>query len=175
MCNFLVFRAWVWTMVLCGHPGGLFNDSPSDKLGWSSNLNFQDIDNDHSDPQMCSMYATDIYVHLRMAEVRFLTSLHIPTTWSQHLWASMNPSSPCDRTGWVPVELTWIARPFCIPQIKRRPTTNFMEVMQQDINPSMRGILIDWLVEVLQRSHPESGPGDYLYQFIHILTCFLDA
>lgn len=55
------------------HPGGLFNDSPSDKLGWSSNLNFQDIDNDHSDPQMCSMYATDIYVHLRMAEVRFLT------------------------------------------------------------------------------------------------------
>jgi len=82
--------------------GGLFNDSPSDKLGWSSNLNFQDIDNDHSDPQMCSMYATDIYVHLRMAE------------------------------------------------IKRRPTTNFMEVMQQDINPSMRGILIDWLVEVAE-------------------------
>lgn len=32
-------------------------------------MNFQDIDNDHSDPQMCSMYATEIYLHLRMAEV----------------------------------------------------------------------------------------------------------
>ena len=50
-----------------------------------------------------------------------------------------------------------------------------MEVMQQDINPSMRGILIDWLVEVLKRSGPESGPDDFLYQFIHILVCCLDA
>lgn len=79
----------------------LFDDKcPSEKSSWSNGLAFEDIDSDHSDPQMCSTYAADIYLHLRMAE------------------------------------------------IKRRPTTDFMEVMQKDINPSMRGILIDWLVEV---------------------------
>lgn len=35
-----------------------------------------------------------------------------------------------------------------VSQMKRRPSANFMESMQQDINPSMRGILVDWLVEV---------------------------
>lgn len=53
--------------------GDLFSDRPSspEKTGWSNGgLSYQDIDNDHTDPQMCSMYATDIYVHLRMAEVR---------------------------------------------------------------------------------------------------------
>lgn len=42
-------------------------------------------------------------------------------------------------------------------QLKRRPATDFMESMQQDINSSMRGILIDWLVEVgisVCSSHP---------------------
>lgn len=29
-----------------------------------------------------------------------------------------------------------------------RPATDFMESFQQDVTPSMRGILIDWLVEV---------------------------
>lgn len=33
-------------------------------------------------------------------------------------------------------------------ELKRRPATNFMEVFQRDINASMRGILVDWLVEV---------------------------
>lgn len=33
---------------------------------------------------------------------------------------------------------------------KRRPSTDYMEVVQQDISTSMRGILIDWLVEVAE-------------------------
>eukprot|EP00271_Cylindrocystis_brebissonii_P022274 TRINITY_DN8512_c0_g2_i1.p1 TRINITY_DN8512_c0_g2~~TRINITY_DN8512_c0_g2_i1.p1 ORF type:complete len:430 (+),score=53.89 TRINITY_DN8512_c0_g2_i1:283-1572(+) len=33
---------------------------------------------------------------------------------------------------------------------RRRPTTDFMELRQQDITASMRGILIDWLVEVAE-------------------------
>lgn len=33
-------------------------------------------------------------------------------------------------------------------QLDQRPLTNYMEKMQHDITPSMRGILIDWLVEV---------------------------
>jgi len=33
-------------------------------------------------------------------------------------------------------------------QLKRRPTTTYMESVQTDINPMMRSILLDWLVEV---------------------------
>lgn len=33
-------------------------------------------------------------------------------------------------------------------QAKKRPTTDFMEKVQKDINASMRAILVDWLVEV---------------------------
>ncbi|GFP89208.1 cyclin-a1-1 [Phtheirospermum japonicum] len=32
----------------------------------------------------------------------------------------------------------------------KRPATNFMEMVQKDINASMRAILIDWLVEVVK-------------------------
>ncbi|KAL3840037.1 hypothetical protein ACJIZ3_024628 [Penstemon smallii] len=35
-------------------------------------------------------------------------------------------------------------------EAKKRPATNFMEKVQKDINPSMRAILIDWLVEVAE-------------------------
>jgi cyclin A len=43
--------------------------------------------------------------------------------------------------------------PACLPacpQLKRRPTTTYMESVQSDINPMMRSILLDWLVEVGQ-------------------------
>ncbi|GFP90128.1 cyclin-a1-1 [Phtheirospermum japonicum] len=32
----------------------------------------------------------------------------------------------------------------------KRPATKFMEMVQKDINASMRAILIDWLVEVAE-------------------------
>ncbi|MCO5591047.1 hypothetical protein L7F22_045023 [Adiantum nelumboides] len=35
-------------------------------------------------------------------------------------------------------------------ELKRRPAKNFMETVQVDINASMRGILVDWLVEVAE-------------------------
>ncbi|KAJ6797188.1 putative cyclin-A1-1 [Iris pallida] len=35
-------------------------------------------------------------------------------------------------------------------ETKKRPSTDFMERVQKDINPSMRSILIDWLVEVAE-------------------------
>nr|GMC53589.1 cyclin-A1-4 isoform X1 [Ipomoea batatas] len=42
---------------------------------------------------------------------------------------------------------------------KKRPSTDFMDKVQKDINASMRAILIDWLVEVLQM---ESAVLNYL-------------
>ncbi|KAH9330317.1 hypothetical protein KI387_002425, partial [Taxus chinensis] len=35
-------------------------------------------------------------------------------------------------------------------ETKKRPVANYMEEVQEDINPSMRGILVDWLVEVAE-------------------------
>ncbi|KAL3133871.1 Cyclin-A1-2 [Trebouxia sp. C0010 RCD-2024] len=35
-------------------------------------------------------------------------------------------------------------------EMKRRPCVNYMEAVQQDVNAHMRGILVDWLVEVAQ-------------------------
>uniref|UniRef100_M1AJ60 Cyclin A1 n=1 Tax=Solanum tuberosum TaxID=4113 RepID=M1AJ60_SOLTU len=42
---------------------------------------------------------------------------------------------------------------------KKRPSTDFMAKVQKDINPSMRAILIDWLVEVAEeyRKYEEIG------------------
>ncbi|CAD6233712.1 unnamed protein product [Miscanthus lutarioriparius] len=35
-------------------------------------------------------------------------------------------------------------------ETKKRPSTDFMETIQKSVNPSMRAILIDWLVEVAE-------------------------
>lgn len=72
------------------------------RQSWSCSLGYISIDNNPSDPQLCSDYVTDIYANLRAAELR------------------------------------------------RRPSSNFMETLQRDINSSMRGILVDWLVEVAE-------------------------
>lgn len=37
---------------------------------------------------------------------------------------------------------------FLVPQLDLRPSVDYMEKLQRDISPGMRGILIDWLVEV---------------------------
>lgn len=66
-------------------------------------LHIVDVDTDHMDPRMCTVYARDIDQHIRDAE-----------------------------------------------QVKRRAAANYMEEVQEDINANMRGILIDWLVEVAE-------------------------
>ncbi|KAJ8505759.1 hypothetical protein OPV22_006645 [Ensete ventricosum] len=43
-----------------------------------------------------------------------------------------------------------IYRHLRIAETKKRPSTDFMETIQKDINASMRSILIDWLVEVAE-------------------------
>ncbi|XP_059658059.1 cyclin-A2-2 [Cornus florida] len=73
-----------------------------DKLEGSNDLSIANIDLNHKDPQMCSLYASDIYDNLHVME------------------------------------------------LDRRLSVNYMEILQRDITQSMRGILIDWLVEVLE-------------------------
>ncbi|XP_011081887.1 cyclin-A2-2-like isoform X1 [Sesamum indicum] len=81
-----------------------------------------DIDSKHKDPQMCSLYAADIYSNL----------------YSR--------------------------------QVDRRPFANYMEKLQRDITQGMRGILIDWLVEV---SEEYRLVPDTLYLTVNLIDRFL--
>nr|XP_023909407.1 cyclin-A2-3 isoform X2 [Quercus suber] len=81
-----------------------------------------DIDADHKDPQLCSVYAPEIYSNLRVAE------------------------------------------------LVRRPCPNFMETVQRDITQNMRGILVDWLVEV---SEEYRLVPDTLYLTVYLIDWFL--
>lgn len=57
-------------------------------------------------------------------------------------------------------------------ELKRRPLANFMETIQRDINANMRGVLIDWLVEV---SEEYKLVPDTLYLTVSYIDRFLSA
>ncbi|XP_024380949.1 cyclin-A1-4 [Physcomitrium patens] len=59
-----------------------------------------------------------------------------------------------------------------VAEVKRRPKADFMESMQQDINPTMRGILVDWLVEVAEEY--KLFP-DTLYLAVSFIDRYLSA
>ncbi|KAI4376934.1 hypothetical protein MLD38_014636 [Melastoma candidum] len=55
-------------------------------------------------------------------------------------------------------------------ELERRPSTDYMEKLQGDITPSMRGILVDWLVEV---SEEYKLVPDTLYLTVSLIDRFL--
>ncbi|GLT67717.1 hypothetical protein SLA2020_400050 [Shorea laevis] len=57
-----------------------------------------------------------------------------------------------------------------VAELLRRPFPNFMETIQQDISQSMRGILVDWLVEVSEEYKLEP---DTLYLTVYLIDWFL--
>ncbi|KAK4769353.1 hypothetical protein SAY86_027503 [Trapa natans] len=57
-----------------------------------------------------------------------------------------------------------------ILELDRRSSINYMETVQQDITPNMRGILIDWLVEV---SEEYKLASDTLYLTVNLIDRFL--
>ncbi|KAE8718638.1 Cyclin-A1-1 [Hibiscus syriacus] len=55
---------------------------------------------------------------------------------------------------------------------QKRPTTDFMEMVQKDVNASMRAILIDWLVEVSYGGWQSSGSPLYVNTvLLHHFNC----
>ncbi|CAH8354738.1 unnamed protein product [Eruca vesicaria subsp. sativa] len=84
----------------------------------------EDIDSNLVDPQLCGVFASDIYEHLRLSE------------------------------------------------LKKRPAFDYMERVQSNINPTMRTILIDWLVEVAEeyRLLPET-----LYMAVNCIDRYLSG
>ncbi|AQK80944.1 Cyclin-A1-1 [Zea mays] len=57
-------------------------------------------------------------------------------------------------------------------ETKKRPSTDFMETIQKDVNPSMRAILIDWLVKVAEEYR--LAP-DTLYLIVNYIDCYLSG
>ncbi|XP_048331513.1 cyclin-A2-4 isoform X1 [Ziziphus jujuba] len=57
-----------------------------------------------------------------------------------------------------------------VAELSRRPYPNCMETIQRDITQSMRGILVDWLVEV---SEEYKLVPDTLYLTVHLIDWFL--
>ncbi|KAH6773122.1 hypothetical protein C2S52_004037 [Perilla frutescens var. hirtella] len=57
-------------------------------------------------------------------------------------------------------------------ETRRRPLSNYMERVQDDINPAMRSILIDWLVEVAEEYKLVS---DTLYLTVNYIDRYLSA
>ncbi|CAA7058450.1 unnamed protein product [Microthlaspi erraticum] len=57
-----------------------------------------------------------------------------------------------------------------IDELKRRPFPDFMETTQRDVNEKMRGILVDWLVEV---SDEFKLVPDTLYLTVYLIDWFL--
>ncbi|CAN1828087.1 CYCA2-2 [Linum perenne] len=85
-------------------------------------LGILDIDSDSKDPLVCSLYAPDIYKHMRVTE------------------------------------------------LNQRPSADYMETLQSDVTPNMRGILIDWLVEV---SEEYKLVPDTLYLTVNLIDRYL--
>ena len=57
-------------------------------------------------------------------------------------------------------------------EVKRRPLPDYIEKVQKDVNSNMRGILVDWLVEVAEEYKLLS---DTLYLSISYIDRFLSA
>ncbi|XP_020581412.1 cyclin-A2-1-like isoform X2 [Phalaenopsis equestris] len=55
-------------------------------------------------------------------------------------------------------------------ELIQRPSSNFLETVQRDITQRMRGILIDWLVEVAEEYRLVP---DTLYLTVYLIDCFL--
>ncbi|OEL14242.1 Cyclin-A2-1 [Dichanthelium oligosanthes] len=63
-----------------------------------------------------------------------------------------------------------IYRNLMASELIRRPRPNYMETLQQDITKSMRGLLIDWLVEVTEEY---KLVADTLYLTVYLIDQFL--
>ncbi|KAG7551888.1 Cyclin N-terminal [Arabidopsis thaliana x Arabidopsis arenosa] len=57
-----------------------------------------------------------------------------------------------------------------VAELEQRPSTSYMVQVQRDIDPNMRGILIDWLVEV---SEEYKLTSDTLYLTVNLIDRFM--
>ncbi|KAG6406628.1 hypothetical protein SASPL_134234 [Salvia splendens] len=86
---------------------------------------------------------------------------------------AVSPGSGSDeprRYGFAPSMLQYLRS--VEVEAKRRPLSNYIEKVQDDINPVMRAILVDWLVEVAEEYKLVS---DTLYLTVNYIDRYLSA
>ena len=62
---------------------------PCEKFKASNDLQIPDVDSNHKDPLMCSLYAPDIYGNLRVMEVCIASDLPLLVTTIWHYFTSL--------------------------------------------------------------------------------------
>ncbi|TQE10728.1 hypothetical protein C1H46_003631 [Malus baccata] len=92
----------------------------------------KDVDAASDDPQMCAPYARDIYEYLQKLELKI--KLYIGTSGISVVWP------------WFEVEFTGKLE----EDEDRRPSPDYMTKIQKDVTANMRGVLVDWLVDVAE-------------------------
>ncbi|MFQ6638316.1 hypothetical protein Gotur_014521 [Gossypium turneri] len=130
------------------------------KLGASKDV--VDIDSNLKDPQACGLYAPDIYNNMRVTEVGGAIFIHLMPNVIVMLSGNSTLVS-------CKIVDAYFLRLYSL-QLNQRPSTNYMEQLQRDITPSMRGILVDWLVEV---SEEYKLVPDTLYLTVSLIDRFL--
>ena len=107
-----------------------------------------DIDSADADNELaCTAYVESIMEHLYASEVRPPMALGA-TLRTDNLSTFLLRAVP------FPPALLFDLSCWCPTQLKRRPSHCYMSTVQRDIHANMRGILVDWLVEVSLVSSP---------------------
>ena len=83
---------------------------------------------------MCAPYVTGIFVYLRQLEVSFLNS---QSRFRISIWVL------CKKIDFGLKILNQVKE-------KSRPLIDYIDKVQKDVTPDMKGVLVDWLVEVAE-------------------------
>lgn len=106
-----------------------------------------DIDRNLMDPQCCGTIAYDIYKNLRVSEVQHTLLDNIEcAVFSYFVNVLCLPKQ--STLSILNILFNGLFNLFGF-QANKSPSTDFMEMIQKEINASMRAVLIDWLVEVI--------------------------
>lgn len=114
----------------------------------TKNAPTRDFESGSSDPQMCGPYVADICAYLREMEVKQSTFGYCLLCNAERLMLLFQG------------------------KLKQRPLHDYIEKVQSDLTPNMRGVLMDWLVEVAEEYKLVS---DTLYLTVSYVDRFLSV
>ncbi|KAJ0231888.1 Cyclin [Hirschfeldia incana] len=116
-----------------------------------------DFESGSSDPQMCGPYVADICAYLREMEVTQSTLVTV---------------CYCNAERLILFFVCLFGFGEIQGKLKQRPLHDYIEKVQSDLTPSMRGVLMDWLVEVAEEYKLVS---DTLYLTVSYVDRFLSV
>lgn len=115
-----------------------------------NHLGSLDAVSNSEDSQACTLYAHNMYDTNRVIEVCVgIVKLSSSSQRNFLIYAILRKNKAFFSSLWIWLWHTFAKLLKClILQLDQRPSADYMEKLQKYISPIMRGILIDWLVEV---------------------------